>query len=431
MDIRRDEANASSHGAAIYNRSIPHMFTAYSRLGGIAVSLLLIIVGSAQFSRAADWSAPEKELAQQIVAVTGPGALALEVTNRSSLRSAEVDEIRDALQAQMAGLGVVFVEKDQAAATVQVSLSEVVRNLLWVAQIQQGGNSAPTVVMVSAPRSASANLQGAGPALSIRKTLLLVEDARILDAAVLDTRPQHLLVLDENGVTIYRFQDNHWQTDQVFVIPHDRPWPRDLRGRIIPRKDHLFDAFLPGVFCQASVSAQLIMNCHSSDDPWPLAEGNDVKGFFSPSRNFFTGVLSPGIGKQTVVPEFYSAAPLPRPNYILWLIAGVDGRIHLLDGINDQIASNANWGSDIAAIRSGCGSGTQILASGNAAGPLDSVRAFEVVDREPVPASAGVDFGGQVTSLWTEAGGTSAIGIVHNLQTGTYEAYRLSIACGQ
>ena len=431
MDIQRNEGIPGSGQAAIYNSRVPYMFTAYSRLGGIAFSLLFIAVSFAQFSVAADWSAPEKELAQKIVAVTGPGAVALEVTNRSSLRGAEVDQIRFGLQAQMAGMGAAFAEKDQAAATVQLSLSEDMRNLVWVAQIQQGGNSAPTVVMVTAPASESRNMQGAAPALSIRKTLLLIQDARILDAAVLDTKPQHLLVLDENGVTIFRFQDNHWTAEKVFVIPHDRPWPRDLRGRLVPQEDHLFNAFLPGVFCQASGSAPLSMNCHSSDDPWPLAEGNDVKGFFSASRNFFTGVLSPGIGKQTVAPEFYSAAPLPRPNYVLWLIAGVDGRTHLLDGINDQVATNSNWGSDIAAIRSGCGSGTQILASGNTAGSLDSVRAFEVMDRETVPASAAVDFNGQVTSLWTEAGGTSAIGVVHNLQTGSYEAYRLGIACGQ
>ena len=58
--------------------------------------------------------------------------------------------------------------------------------------------------------------------------------------------------------------------------------------------------------------------------------------FFAPTRNFFTGALTPGVGKFTTVSKFYSAALLPREKYLLWLFAATDGRVHMVDGISDQ-----------------------------------------------------------------------------------------------
>jgi len=53
---------------------------------------LLILFTPACF--ASDWRQPEAQLASKIAAVTGPGVIALEVNNRSSIPSAEVEEIR-------------------------------------------------------------------------------------------------------------------------------------------------------------------------------------------------------------------------------------------------------------------------------------------------------------------------------------------------
>jgi len=130
-------------------------------------------------------------------------------------------------------------------------------------------------------------------------------------------------------------------------------------------------------------------------------------GFFAATRNFFTGVLSPGVGKQSSTAKFYSAAPLPRPSYTLWLFAGVDGTVRLLDGVTEQTA-RLNWGSDLASVKTSCGSGWQVLATRPGDNSGDSVRAFEFPDREPIAVSPALDFSGGVTALWTEAKGGSA-----------------------
>jgi len=241
-----------------------------------------------------------------------------------------------------------------------------------------------------------------------------------------------MIVLEGERIALYRSQNSPWQQEQVLPVVHVRPWPRDLRGRLILRKDHLFDAYLPGVYCRSTATAPLTVSCDDSDDPWPLT-GNpgELNAFFSAARNFFTGALSPGIQKQTIAPAFYSAAPLPRDRYTLWAFAAVDGQVHFLDGVGDQVFAQLGWGSDIASVRSGCGPGWQVLATSNESGPSEQVKAFEVADREPNLVSAPVQFNGGITALWTDADSTSVTAVSRSPETGKYEAYRLTIDCHQ
>jgi hypothetical protein len=179
------------------------------------------------------------------------------------------------------------------------------------------------------------------------------------------------------------------------------------------------------------VTPPLTLACNDSDDPWPLtAEEGSVRAFFAPARNFFTGAFSPGIGKISNGPSFYSGAALPRSNYTLWMLAGVDGSIHMLDGQTDQVIRGAKWGSDLATVHSSCGTGTQLLVSESGDPAQDSLRAFEIPDRDPVAASSPVEFDGAIVALWPEGSGNGAVAIVKREDTGWYEAYRISIACG-
>jgi hypothetical protein len=413
----------------IFSRT-PNMFTPLSsRLVSsllFALALLFAVPAGAQ-----NWTGAEQQLAGKIVSAAGPKTMALEVLNHSSLSSATTDDIRRNLLTQLAVLGVRFDAVEQAAATVRVSLSEDLQSYLWIAEIRQGAN-APSIVMVSLPRSAPFSVEPEAAAMVIRRIPLWSQPERILDIAVADGNPARMLVLDGNGVTSYRLQDNRWQPEQSLPIVHSRPWPRDLRGRLAKGKDNLFDAYLPGVHCRSSAGAPPAMTCYDSDDPWPL--GTDLSSLnasFTSTRNFFGGALSPGAGKQTTAPAFYSAAAVPRGPTASWLLATVDGQVHLLDGSTDQVVDKLGWGSDIAGVHSGCGSGWQVLATGTGEGGGDSVRAFELSGRESVATSAPLDVSGSITALWTEASGAGAIGVAHNSETGRYEAFRLVLTCGR
>ena len=420
---------------AVYNLRIPEMCKPPRTVRMPCRCLLLfsLLCYSLKPLWAVGWDAPEQQLARKISVITGPGTISIGVVNRSSISRKDTEEITRGLQVQLSAVGVHSVNAEQAAANVQVSLSENFQNYIWVAEIHQG-TSESSVVMISFPRPTGAILGSELAALSIHKALLWSQDERILDVVSLDVNgnPLHLIVLTPDQLGIYRFQDGRWQQDQSLPITHAHSWPRDLRGRLILSKHHLFDIYLPGTFCQSTAVTPLSIACHDSDDPWPL--GNEpvaLRAFFAPRRNFFTGALVPGVGKQTIAPSFYSAAALPREKYVLWLFATTGGQIHALDGITDQIVAKSGWGSDIASVRTNCGSGWQVLATRGGDVSPDAIRAFEFPDREPVPVSQPLELNGNVTALWTEPSGNTAIAVSRNSENGKYEAYRLAIACGR
>jgi hypothetical protein len=376
-----------------------------------------------------------RQLAGRIASATGPGAVALEVTNRSSLDDKSVQEVRSTLLAQLRVQGIQTVAPERSIGTVNVVLSENLREYVWTAEIAIGSDP-PRVVLVSSPRALSTVPSTSAPPITLKKTFLFSQELPILDAAVVDMAGgARLFVLDPTRVAGYRQQAGHWEIETSLPIQHSRIFPRDVRGRLLLRRDHLFDVYLPGTFCRSSAAPSLTLSCNPSDDPWPLLpdeSGNGtagVRAFYAPARNFFSGALSPGIGKIANLPSFYAAAALPRPNSTLWILAAVDGALHLVDGITDQAVRDVHSGSDLAALRSSCGAGTQLLVTDAGDTERDSVRAFEIPDRDLVVVSSRLEFDGRIVVLWPDTNMTSAIAVVKREDTGWYEANRISITC--
>jgi hypothetical protein len=435
-----------------YNQPIPHMRARESsrtssglRLGWLT-SFLLATVFLPSSLCASGLGDSARQLAHKIAAAAGPGAIALEVTNRSSLDEKSVREVRGALEAQLRSEGVHSAKAEQAMGTVEVVLSESLREYVWTAEIAIGSDE-KKVALVSVPRSPTQTPFTAALPMVLKTTLLFAQEQPILDAALVEMPGgSRLLVLDGDRVAIYRQQGanraGRWELETSLSIAHSRAFPRDLRGRLLLRRDRLFDVYLPGAFCRSTANAvtPLALTCNDSADltynePWPLTpDDGSVRAFFAPSRNFFTGALSPSIGKVSNVPSFYSAAALPRSGYTLWAFAAVDGSLHLVDGMTDQAIRGAKWGSDLAAVHSSCGTGTQLLvsesggmASGNS--ERDGLSAFEIPDRDPVAASSAAEFDGRIVALWSESVGNGATAIVRRNNTGWYEAYSVSVSC--
>lgn len=419
----------------------------------VLLLISLLTAGLCTLSAAADWNTLEQNLAQKIVAVTGPGRVAVTLANRTSLSKRGTDIIENGLRSALENAGVHFAPSDQASASVTISLSENPTSYVWVAEIRpSAGNT--VVVLVSTPRPDGLAAARDSVPLSLRKIPLYAQVEPILDVAVLEESfsPTRIAVLDPEKVSLYRMQNGRWQPEQTLAIIHELPWPRDLRGRLIVARDHLLDVYLPGVYCTIGSASPYRLDCRQSDDPWPLLAGalngpmavfpsagiangastvvEQVRAFFAPARNFFTGVLTPGVGSFNTVPKFFSAALLPRENSALWFFAGTDSHLHIIDGTTEQTAKVA-WGSDLASVKTACGAGWQILASSAGEQADDSIRAYEFPDRDPVAVSPEVDFDGAITALWTEARGDTAVVVSRNRDTGNYEAFRLAMACGQ
>jgi len=402
----------------------PHRMTSNHRL--LVAVLALTLFPSAH---AADtWQSPSADLAKQIAALTGPGTVTLAIVNRSSIANDDVLVIRHALEHELRSAGVMVREKG-ADTDVRVTLSQNLQGWLWVAEVREGSET--KVAMLPVSGAAAITAASSAPQITLRANLLYAQTAPILDVAVLGApTDQRMVILEPEHIRIYAQTAGTWQLAQSFDITHAQPFPRDLRGRISPAQDHLFDAYLPGIVCTATKAADswtITMSCSDSDDPWQLLS---QKAFYNPARNFFTGVLVPGFGPK--LPPFYSAAEIARSGGTAFLVADVNGAVHLLEGGSHKLLIGArDWGSDIAGVRSECGSGTQVIASAAGWPVADSVRAYEVSGREATAVSAPLNFDGIITALWPAADKTSAIVVVQKPQETAYEAYSVSVVCNR
>jgi hypothetical protein len=183
-----------------------------------------------------------------------------------------------------------------------------------------------------------------------------------------------------------------------------------------------FHAYLPGVVCLGKAQPELSMDCGAGDGRWALGLGNAA---FAKGRNFIEGRFPKDL------PPFFSAAQVMDGESPAWIFAGLDGRARLYDQALQPAGSFEGWGSDIAALRSKCGSGRQVLVtrSGDSNEP-DAIQAYEIIDRRAVAVSAPVEFLGPITTLWTAQGDETAVAISRDGRTGRYAAFSLSVSCG-
>jgi hypothetical protein len=162
----------------------------------------------------------------------------------------------------------------------------------------------------------------------------------------------------------------------------------------------------------------------------PAESSVSLKAFYNAARNYFTGIVTPSLNVD--LPPFYSAAVIPRPgSAVALLIGGIDGKVQLTEGgALRPVAGTRDWGSDFAGLNSGCGAGTQVVASGSGEAASDSLRAFELPAQEAIPASAPLAMDGTVTALWAAPDGKSVLAVVRTAAD-QYEVDRVTASCNE
>ena len=363
------------------------------------------------------------DLAQQILSRSGsPSAVAVSFQNVSAISGETQELVQTTIFNAFRNAGVRVVKPDMALAEVQIVFSEDWQGYLWIAEIHEGSTTQMVMKKVARPELTASSH---GPALTLRKNPVWLQDSPILDFFADN---QNLVLLEPDQVSLYTNDNGQWRGRFTLAINHDQPWPHDLRGRLRVGGGQI-TVFLPGTLCAGSLSPPSL-ECHGSDDPWPVDHGQIV-AFYSPRRNFFSGILSGPSAGASVIP-FFSGAAWPNGDQREWLFAGTDGRARLYQ--NDLATPAAvynSWGSTLAGVHSNCGSGWQMLVTAPADSiHPDSIQAMEIAGREAQPVSSAIDLAGPVLALWTSGkSGEVVNAVTQSTVTGRYEAFTLTVTC--
>jgi len=406
------------------------------QLAAILACTLTALAAAAQ-SAPGPWDSPASALADQIANLMGPGQARLAVRNQSTLPIDQIPAIRKILEQALKSRGIL-ASGAESATTIRLTLSENLRQRLWVAEVIEGSQTRVAIVSVdpgAAPRPQTQT------GLTLRSQTLFTTPDPVLAALF---TPAGLIAVEPEEVVVYTGAPGAWQQQERFAIGQRRPLARDPRALIVPSPTSdptapAFQAFLPGTSCTgaytpAQPTGNWSIHCRESDDPWQLSppdSSTPFKAFYNAARNYFTGITS--LNLIADLPPFYTAAIIPRPNAPAPLINSIDGKIQLIEaGSLKPISGARDWGSDFAVLHSACTSGSQIIASGSGEATADSLRAFELPGQEAIPASAPLAMNGAVTALWSAPDGKSVLAVVRadpNQQTDQYEVDRVTATC--
>jgi hypothetical protein len=360
------------------------------------LSALLVFIPIA--ARAADdGSGAARELARKTATLAGRGEpVSLAWSNLSSMGFSELAQARSAFEAALREAGCRISDIGPTA-DARITLSENRTQYLLVEEIRKGEDR--QVWIASWKRTGIPSKTPAG--ITLEHKMIWEQEEPILDVAF---PANQMVVLSASKITVYKRQTGTWSPAGSVGLTPQKPFPRDLRGRLRVNGTGV-QAYLPG--SRAMLLAQ-----------------------FAATRNHFDGRVITQNGVKKSVPPFYSAAAVEEQGKTLWLLALVDGRTQVFDASLDPGAFAGSWGSDIAGTDAHCGSGFQMLATrAGDSTATDAVQAFSIVSRAASPLTPPEELPGPVTALWTSSG-SSVMAIVHNLATGRYEAYLITVACG-
>jgi hypothetical protein len=393
------------------------------------------------------WEKPAGALAEQIAGILGPGQAHLTIRNLSKIPDGEIPVIRSLLEQDLQTHGVLASGAESANA-VRITLSENLRERLWIAEVVEGDET--RVVMVRVEPGAAQQEAFTSEITLHKQTVLTTTEPVLAELEIADS----FVVVEPEEIVVYARSQDSWQEQNRVGIGQRKPLARDPRGIIFPSPDGQgFEASVAGTKCsgifqQGTTRASWTIHCRESDDPWFLTppqpgdaatastenvRATPIRAFYNATRNYFTGVMTPNLGAD--LSPFYSAVLIPRPaGGTGLLLNGIDGKVQLLDiGALKPVAGTRDWGSDFATLLSGCGSGAQIVASGSGEALTDSLRAYEIPALEAIPASVPLTVEGTVTALWAAPDGKSVFAAVRKQgsqgQADHYEVYRVSANC--
>jgi len=326
--------------------------------------------------------------------------------------------VSTAFQEELQRRGVKILTAD-AAASLVLSITQNPTEYIGVVQIRRKENTETvmeTIGLVKGPAAPESSFS-----LSLHRELLFLQDTPILDV-VLDSDGKHAHALGAQEISSYEWQGGQWVPAGVEHLPIHRPPERVEQGLYTGVVVDAAAVYLPGELCRISFVDGKGWNCETTNEHIPIR------------------TVSPAAIAGKKLGPWVSAAQFETEGKTKIVVTGQDGLARLYEDGADPVAIFSSWGSEIASVYSGCGSGWQLLVTGNGDWTkADEIQAIDIKDRQARSVSAPVEFPGPILALHTPetrtadnvAANAKAVAVDRNLQTGRYEAYQLSITCSR
>jgi hypothetical protein len=356
--------------------------------------------------------------------------------NRSSISSATSDRMREAFAAELERLHSRL--KFASQADLSILITEGPSHIVLVAEVSN--ESHELIGSVAFPKGQFTAAERQGREIRVQRQLLWQQPEMMLAIAESNDpsgKPDVMLVLGRENLFVYRWNEGKWLLKDSTPLPHGKPPLRDLRGEV-HLDDHFFQFHLPGLECDGDAWEKLSLECEEQTGVWRADFDPRLPFSLDAGRNFFA-VDPHYIGaKRFSLAGFFSAAhsELPGENSQTTL-AGADGQayVYLSGDDKEQIPESVErlpvqWGSDLVQISANCRERSLVLASGaRDHSSEDTLQGFEVEFRAVTPVTSVTEFPGPILSL-KSVSESEAMATVFNLTTGNYEAYRVTMACG-
>jgi hypothetical protein len=341
-----------------------------------AILILFVLIAIPTTSRCATLEESAKELARKIAAsLPAKENVTVEIRNTSSLDSDEVLRIDASLKTELQERGIRMAISE-ASSSVDVTLSENLRNFVWTAEIQHGDHS--QVLLLAVERHSENRATSGAMPVTIHSEKFWEGPERILDAGEISNGAgkSWLVLLLPNGLRIEELQSG------------------------------------------AQSMIEVTSNQSVSRDPWGnlgYAKIGDKIGFMLSQRLCTVDLQTRNL--ESCLPTDGSSAEPSGSRYPVMIDVAPPGTPPPGKGTEIKIVSV-------------CGGASQFLATG--AGDYtqtDSLQVFETKSSGAIAISDELDVPGPITALHSVSETPRAI--VRNLSNGNYEAYRFSFSCAQ
>jgi hypothetical protein len=339
-----------------------------------------------------------------------PQAVAVEWSNTSSLPEAQSIILREAFLKEFSGRHVVLAKAASgvpasANAVVRLSVRETPTAFLLLAQVPAA--TGVLVRMVELPRTSFLPVMTRGNGLRLTRQLLWQQEEAVLDAQEfalggpggtsgdtstgVPTAVPVIFLLRPDAVVVYRQDDERLSEVQELPFTGYRYVSRALRGAMGKEQDGSIAIVLPGLRCKlrapTTMGERWNLSC-AAEAVTNMADANEDNAKIDQAR----------AGMQK--------------------LAG---------------ASGADFANDVqsVALSAACqpGSWRLMSAATDWTQPDKLLLVSAAMKREETVAS--VDFAGPVQHLAATDDGKSALAVVFDLASGSYDVYRVSMLCGR